>query len=132
MTTFTKFERLIFALSILTLILKMKKMSNSIKKVFLYGEFQTSVTPFTKEIWGQVNEQLKEVKGLIRKTWLVGIGTNTVGGFYEFDSVENARNFATGLYAEQAKYVNASLTVKIFDGDIAEEASRAMDSPHYN
>jgi Putative mono-oxygenase ydhR len=107
-------------------------MTNEIKKVFLYGEFQTSVPAFTKELWGQVNEQLKEVKGLVRKTWLVGIGTNTVGGFYEFDSVENAREFATGLYAQQAKYVNASLTVKIFDGDVAEEASREMKSPHYN
>lgn len=107
-------------------------MSKEIGKVFLYGEFQTSVPSFTEELWGQVNKQLKEVEGLVRKTWLVGIGTNTVGGFYEFDSVENARNFATGLYAEQAKYINASLTVKIFDGDIAEEASRAMNSPHYN
>lgn len=107
-------------------------MSTSIKKVFLYGEFQTSVVPFTKELWGPVNNQLKDVKGLIRKTWLLGVGTNTVGGFYEFDSIENARAFATGLYAEQAKYANASLTVKIFDGDTTEEASRAMRSPHYN
>ncbi|PSL46292.1 hypothetical protein CLV51_103270 [Chitinophaga niastensis] len=107
-------------------------MSQSINKVFLYGEFQTAVHPFTKEIWEVVNAQLKNVKGLIRKTWLVGIGTHTVGGFYEFDSVENARAFATGLYAEQAAYVNASLTVKLFDGDVAEEASRDMHSPHYN
>ncbi len=107
-------------------------MSKKIEKVFLYGEFQTSLPSFTKELWGQVNEQLKEVKGLVRKTWLVGIGTNTVGGFYEFNSEENAREFATGLYAEQAKYLNASLTVKLFDGDIVEEASRGMNSPHYN
>jgi len=106
-------------------------MSKAIRKVFLYGEFQTAVPSFTKELWGYVNEQLKSVKGLMCKTWLIGIGTNTVGGFYEFDSIENARGFATGLYAEQAKYANASLTVKIFDGDIAEEASRDMNSPHY-
>ncbi|WP_212001172.1 YdhR family protein [Chitinophaga sp. HK235] len=107
-------------------------MSTTPGKVFLYGEFQTSVPAFTKALWEPVNEQLQNVKGLIRKTWLLGIGTNTVGGFYEFDSIEHAREFATGLYAEQARYVNASLTVKIFDGDITEEASRAMKSPHYD
>ncbi|MBS0030564.1 hypothetical protein ACTJJ0_26320 [Chitinophaga sp. 22321] len=107
-------------------------MSRAIGKVFLYGEFQTSVPAFTKELWAPVNEQLKDVKGLVRKTWLLGIGTNTVGGFYEFDSIENAREFATGLYAEQARYVNASLTVRIFDGDATEEASKGMKSPHYD
>ena len=106
-------------------------MSKQIKKVFLYGEFQISVPVFAKEMWEQVNNQLKDVKGLVRKTWLSGIGTNTVGGFYEFDSEENAREFATGLYAEQAKYLNASLTVKLFDGDITEEASKEMNSPFY-
>lgn len=107
-------------------------MSKQIKKVFLYGEFQTSVPTFAKEMWEQVNSQLKGVKGLVRKTWLSGIGTNTVGGFYEFDSEESAREFATGLYAQQAKYLNASLTVKLFDGDITEEASKGMNSPCYN
>ena len=101
-------------------------------KVFLYGEFQLAVTPFTEEVWKPVNAQLKNVKGLIRKTWTLGINTNTVGGFYEFDSVENARAFATGLYAEQAKSMGASLTVKLFDGDLGEAASRDMKSPHYN
>ena len=101
-------------------------------KVFLYGEFQTSVPSFTKDIWEPVNGELKGVKGLVLKTWLYGIGTNTVGGFYEFDSLENARTFATGLYAEQAKLLGASLSVKLFDGDSVEEASRDMKSPHYS
>jgi len=106
-------------------------MSKQIKKVFLYGEFQTTIPVFEKKMWEEVNKQLESVNGLVRKTWLLGIGTNTVGGFYEFDSEENAREFATGLYAEQAKYLNASLTVKLFDGDITEEASKGMNSPHY-
>ncbi len=101
-------------------------------KVFLYGEFQTSLPAFTQDMWEPVNAQLKDVKGLVRKTWLYGIGTNTVGGFYEFDSVENARAFATGIYAEQAKQLGASLTVKLFDGDAVEAASRDMKSPHYS
>lgn len=106
-------------------------MSKQIKKVFLYGEFQIAVPVFEKDMWQQVNNDLRSVKGLIRKTWLSGIGTNSIGGFYEFDSEENARNFATGLYAQQAKYLNASLTVKLFNGDMTEEASKGMNSPHY-
>ena len=101
-------------------------------KVFLYGEFQISVPAFTKEFWEPVNAELKNVPGLVRKTWTYGIGTKTVGGFYEFDSIENARAFATGLYAEQAKLAGASLTVKLFDGDATEEASRDIKSPHYS
>lgn len=107
-------------------------MSNSKGKVFLYGEFQIAIPSFTKAFWGPINEQLKDAKGLVSKTWLLGVGTNSGGGFYEFDSLENARAFATGLYAEQAKYANASLTVKIFDGAATEEASKAMRSPHYD
>ncbi len=103
----------------------------SAKKVFLYGEFQRSVTPFTEEVWRPVNAALKDVPGLIRKTWLIGIGTHSVGGFYEFDSEANARAFATGLYAEQAAQMEASLTVKLFDGETGERASRDMNSPHY-
>ena len=101
-------------------------------KVFLYGEFQMSVVPFTEEVWRPINEELKAVPGLIRKTWTIGLNTNTVGGFYEFDSEVNARAFATGLYAEQARRVGASLTVKLFDGEIGEAASRDMKSPHYS
>jgi hypothetical protein len=37
-----------------------------------YGEFQTSVPVFAKEIWEQVNSQLKGIKVLIRKIWLSG------------------------------------------------------------
>jgi hypothetical protein len=101
-------------------------------KVFLYGEFQLAVTPFTEEVWKPVNAVLKNVKGLVRKTWTIGLNTNTVGGFYEFDSIENARAFATGIYAEQAKAMGASLTVKLFDGDLGEAACRDMQSPFYN
>ena len=102
-------------------------------KIFLYGEFQTSLPAFIQDMWEPVNAQLKDVKCLVRKTWLYGIGTNTVGGFYEFDSVENARAFAIGIYVEQAKQTNRSeFTIKLFDGDAAEAASRDMKSSHYS
>lgn len=101
------------------------------KKVFLYGELQMSV-PFAQAPWREINEGLKRVPGLLQKTWLSGIGTNSVGGLYVFDSLEHARAFAVGPYAQEASQMGASLTVKLFDGDIVEEASRDMKSPHYN
>lgn len=71
------------------------------------------------------------VPGLRSKTWLSGIGTHSVGGFYEFDTVANARAYAEGMLAQFAKAANASLTVKLFDGEVVAEASRGMNSPFY-
>ena len=102
----------------------------SAKKVFLYGELQMTV-PFKDVDWASINAELKKVPGLVRKTWLYGIRGVSVGGFYEFYSEENARAFAVGPYAEEASKFGASLTVKLFDGEITEAASRDMKSPHY-
>ncbi|SEA94515.1 YdhR family protein [Rubrimonas cliftonensis] len=99
-------------------------------RVFLYAEFQVSA-PFTEGVWGEVNPAMKTVPGLRSKTWLSGINTHTVGGFYEFDSVANARAYAEGMLAGFAKAVDASLTVKLFDGDVVAEASRGMQSPFF-
>jgi len=101
-----------------------------IKKVFLYGELQISV-PFSEVDWRNANAMLKSVPGLISKTWLSGVNTQTVGGFYEFDSINNARAYATGPYVELARSLGASLTVKLFNGDVVEDASRGISSPHY-
>jgi len=106
-------------------------MSKSIKKVFVYTELQIS-TSFTEATWKELNPMLLKVKGLIRKTWLSGVDSNSVGGFYEFDSLDNAQNFAWNVFPNEAKNLNVSFMTKIFDGDIAEEASRGMKSPHYN
>jgi hypothetical protein len=64
---------------------------------------------------------MRTVPGLVSKTWLSGINTRTIGGFYAFDSLENARAYATGMLTVFAKAVNASLTVKLFDGDVVAE-----------
>ncbi|ACL95377.2 hypothetical protein EIB18_09745 [Caulobacter vibrioides] len=99
-------------------------------RVYLYAEFQNSA-PFTKAIWGDANPAMQTVPGLRSKTWLSGLNTQSVGGFYEFDSVENARAYAEGMLAGFAKAAGASLTVKLFDGDVVAEASRGMSSPYY-
>ena len=39
--------------------------------------------------------------------------------------------YAEGLLADFAKAVDASLTVKLFDGDVVAEASKGMNSPFF-
>jgi hypothetical protein len=99
-------------------------------RVFLYAEFQASV-PFNEGVWREANVAMQSVPGLRSKTWLSGINTHSVGGFYEFDSEQNARNYAEGMLAEFAKAAGASLTVKLFDGDVVAEASKGMNSPFF-
>lgn len=99
-------------------------------RVFLYAEFQVSV-PFSAGVWREANPAMLTVPGLRSKTWLSGINTNSVGGFYEFDSVQNAQTYAAGMLADFAKAADASLTVKLFDGDVVAEASKGMGSPYF-
>ncbi|WP_193197348.1 YdhR family protein [Nostoc sp. MG11] len=103
----------------------------SASKVFLYAEYQVSI-PFSQIDWKSINVEMKKLPGLKSKTWLSALNTNTVGGFYEFDSVENAQNYIDGILIPFAKQVNGNLSVKLFNGDITEEASRGMDSPFYS
>ena len=99
-------------------------------KVFVYAEYQVSI-PFSQIDWVPINVEMKKLPGLKSKTWLSGVNTNTVGGFYEFDSVENAQNYIDSLLIPFAKQVNGNLTVKLFNGDLTKEASIGMRSPFY-
>jgi Putative mono-oxygenase ydhR len=97
-------------------------------KVFVYAEYQVSI-PFNQIDWLAINAEMKKFPGLRSKTWLSGVNTNTVGGFYEFDSVENAQNYIDGLLISFTKQVNGNLTVKFFDGTATKEVG--MSSPFY-
>lgn len=99
-------------------------------RVFLYAEIQVA-TPFAKIDWPAINESMKKEKGLRSKTWLSGVNTNTVGGFYEFDSAANARAYAVGYLAKAAEQLGGSLTVRLYDGDVVADASLGMASPFY-
>ena len=99
-------------------------------KAYVYTEMQLSV-PFDQAPWRKLNPILKAQKGLINKTWLSGYQNNSVGGFYAFDSIENAKEFAHNYFPQEAKSLGASFTLRIFDGEIVEEASRFLSSPHY-
>jgi hypothetical protein len=74
---------------------------------------------------------MKQFAGLKSKTWLSGLNNHSVGGFYEFDSIENAQRYIDGLLIPFTKQVNGNLSVKLFDGDITEAANISMRSPYY-
>ena len=102
----------------------------SVKKVFLYAEIQVSI-PFGEIDWESINVAMKKNPGLKSKTWLSGVNNNTIGGFYEFDSLDNAKSYAEGYLSAAAKQLGGSLSVKLFNGDVVEAANRGMASPYY-
>jgi hypothetical protein len=99
-------------------------------KAFVYTEVQLSV-PFDQAPWRELNPVLLEQPGLLNKTWLSGVGNNSVGGMYAFDTIENAQRFARDYFPTEAARLNAAFTTRIFDAAVVEEASRAMRSPFY-
>ncbi len=99
-------------------------------KAFVYTEVQISV-PFDQAPWRELNPVLKAQPGLVNKTWLSGDKNNSLGGFYEFDSLENARRFAYDYFPGEARKIGAAFTTRVFDGNVVEKASRELNSPHY-
>jgi hypothetical protein len=99
-------------------------------KFFVYTEVQLSV-PFDQAPWRELNPILKAQPGFQNKTWLSGVQNNSIGGLYEFDSLENAQAFAQDYFPTEAKKIGAAFTTRIFDGNITEEASRFLNSPYY-
>jgi hypothetical protein len=99
-------------------------------KAFVYTEVQLSV-PFDQAPWRELNPILLEQPGLKNKTWLSGHQNQSVGGFYEFDTLENAQRFAQDYFPEEARRIGAAFTTRVFDGSVTEEASRQMRSLHY-
>jgi hypothetical protein len=105
-------------------------MSNIIK-AFVYIEAQVSV-PFEEYDWSHDNQGIRKQPGFISKTWLSGADNNSIGGFYAFDSIENAKNYDTGFMSEKAKKLNIGITTCIFSAERVREASGEMNSPFFN
>jgi hypothetical protein len=97
---------------------------------YLYTEVQVGV-PFDQAPWRELNPGLKSQPGLLHKTWLSGVGTQSVGGFYAFDTIDNAKNFALNVFTAEAAKLNAAFTTRIFDAAVTAEASKALHSPFY-
>lgn len=99
---------------------------------FVYTEVQVHATPFNSIVaWHERNPAIKRQPGLLSKTWLSGLNTGTVGGFYAFDTVENAKTFATELFPKMAKTMNAAFYTRVFDANTTVAASKSMASPFY-
>jgi hypothetical protein len=101
----------------------------SASKVFLYAKIQVSV-PLREVDWPSINIERKRTRSE-EQDMAERDRQNTIGGLYEFDLLENARAYAEGYLARAAKKLGGSLTVKLFDGDVTEEASRGIRSPYY-
>ena len=103
----------------------------NLDKIFIYAEYQVSIS-FDEIDWEPINPEMKKFAGLRSKTWLSGINNNTVGGFYEFSSLENAQKYIDELLIPFSQQINGNLSVKLFNGDVVAAASKDMNSPFYN
>ncbi len=101
-------------------------------KAFVYTELQITVPSFDDIPWQRINLAIKEQPGFINKTWLFGAGNHSGGGLYCFDTIENAQKFVTNYFPGEARGFGVAQTTRIFDADATEEASRDMNSMHYD
>lgn len=99
-------------------------------KAFVYTELQISA-PIADAPWQKINQAIKGESGFLNKTWLSGVGTNSLGGLYAFETIEDAQKFVTGYFPNEAKNFGVAQTTRIFDAAAAEAASRDMNSPHF-
>lgn len=100
------------------------------KGAFVYTELQISV-PFNQVPWKKVNENIKQQPGFINKTWLSGAGNSSAGGFYVFDSVENAKKFVTDYFPREARGFGVAQTTRVFDIEKTVEASTDINSIYF-
>ena len=99
-------------------------------KAFVYTELQFSI-PFADFPAHDINKLIQSQPGFRNKTWLSGIGNLSTGGFYEFDSIANAKRFAIEYFPAAARRRNVAQTTRVFDGEVVEEASRFLNSAHF-
>ena len=101
-----------------------------IPKAFVYTELQISM-PFNQVPWKDLNKTISAQVGFINKTWLSGVGNNSVGGFYAFDSIENAQKFVVDFLPALSQKLGVAQISRVFDASVTEQASRGINSAHY-
>lgn len=99
-------------------------------KAFVYTELQISA-PFENVPWQELNDQIASEPGFLNKTWFSGVGNDSVGGIYSFDSVETAQHYCTTFFPAVAKKFGVAQTTRIFDAGVVSDASHDMGSPHF-
>ena len=110
-------------------LLKAKESSMS-PKAFVYTEVAISV-PFDQAPWRKINEDIKKQPGFLNKTWLQGHATQSLGGLYAFDTIENATNFVTGYFPTEPRSFGVAHNTRVFDAEVVRAASEDMGSVHY-
>jgi len=99
-------------------------------RTFVYTELQIAL-PFAQAPWERRNPVIAAESGFLSKTWLSGIGTGSLGGFYEFDTLEHAQAFVTGPFPAEAGRLGVAQTTRLFDASVVETASRELNSVHF-
>ena len=99
-------------------------------KAFVYTEVAISV-PFDQAPWPSINEAIRKQPGFLNKTWLHGHGTGSIGGFYAFDSRENASAFVTDYFPTEARAFGVAHNTRVFDAEVVRDASEDLGSVHY-
>ncbi len=97
---------------------------------FVYTEIQVNV-PFSESSWRSRNPILRQQPGLLAKTWLSGLHTNTLGGLYAFDTLDNAHTFTLSDFPRTVAKLNAAFYTRVFDAGLVVLASRQMRSPFF-
>lgn len=100
------------------------------RQAFVYTEVPVSI-PFDQAPWRKLNPTLASQPGFLNKTWLSGAANNSVGGFYQFNSIENARRFVTEYFPTETAALGVPHTALVFDASVVEEASRDLNSLHF-
>jgi hypothetical protein len=100
---------------------------NRLPKAFVYTEVQNN-KPFSTFPWREANPVISANPGFLYKTWLSGVNTNSIGGVYAFDGLENARKYATEWFPERQRAAGVAHATRMFDATVTEEANRDVGS----
>ncbi|WP_420412111.1 YdhR family protein [Roseibium sp.] len=99
-------------------------------QAFVYTEVAISV-PFENAPWEKINEAIRQQPGFLNKTWLHGHSTQTVGGFYAFDSIDNARKFVTEYFPTEPRSFGVAHNTRVFDAAVVKDASVDLGAVHF-
>lgn len=121
---------LVLSTSIFTTTVTEAADAKSEPKAFVYTELQISA-PFDRVPWQQIDTHIKAQPGFLNKTWLAGLGSQSAGGFYAFDSIEHAEQFVANYFPSEARKFGVAQTSRVFDAHATEDASKEMNSVHY-
>ncbi|NVK33617.1 MAG: YdhR family protein [Rhodobacteraceae bacterium] len=110
--------------------LKAQENTRMTPKAFVYTEVAISV-PFDQAPWSKINEEIRKQPGFLNKTWLQGHATQSIGGLYAFDSIENASKFVTGYFPTEPRAFGVAHNTRVFNADVVKDASVDLGSVHF-